>query len=331
MNYAIFIYNILMIVLFAMNMGVFSVHYLRSKKPLAMWIACMFLLFIINDLILYMTEIFDSFSIFYNLHTLNDPVIKTTVSIGIYLCYLFIAAEFTHGKIRMEGWIAYGLYAAALLIVPLVPTTRFTYWLYFTLSQVMFAYIGMRCYADANRLPPEKSLKLRHFLKVSLILNLFIVLEDAAVIFFLDDLDPATMDIHQRNWCEGLQSIYFGVEGLRYFWRAFFPAPEAPADQSEMARVIQAGAVLRKKQMSLFCARHGLTRREGEVLSLLLGNKSNTEIGNELFISPGTVKNHTHNIYQKTGAGGRTQLFRMLESVAVEDVLTGEEYVGERF
>ena len=50
-----------------------------------------------------------------------------------------------------------------------------------------------------------------------------------------------------------------------------------------------------------------LTEREFEVLNMLARKLSNREIGSELYISPGTVKRHTENIYQKLGSHGRRE------------------------
>ena len=50
-----------------------------------------------------------------------------------------------------------------------------------------------------------------------------------------------------------------------------------------------------------------LTERELEVLGLLARKLSNRAFGSELFISPGTVKRHTENIYQKLGTHGRRE------------------------
>lgn len=58
----------------------------------------------------------------------------------------------------------------------------------------------------------------------------------------------------------------------------------------------------------------GLSRREGEILSLLLRGKSNKEIEKDLFISPHTVRNHIHNIYQKLGVGSRLQLMNFVRT-----------------
>lgn len=52
---------------------------------------------------------------------------------------------------------------------------------------------------------------------------------------------------------------------------------------------------------------HLLTRRECEVLQLLADGKSNRGIGEALFISEKTVKNHVSNILQKMNVNDRTQ------------------------
>ena len=48
-----------------------------------------------------------------------------------------------------------------------------------------------------------------------------------------------------------------------------------------------------------------LTKREKEVFSLLVKNKSTYQISEELFISTKTVRNHISNVMQKLGLSGR--------------------------
>jgi len=50
-----------------------------------------------------------------------------------------------------------------------------------------------------------------------------------------------------------------------------------------------------------------LTRREFEVLKLVIAGKSNTEIARELIISTHTAKAHVCNIMQKLGVKDRVQ------------------------
>ena len=50
-----------------------------------------------------------------------------------------------------------------------------------------------------------------------------------------------------------------------------------------------------------------LSQRELEVLTLLASGKTNSEVAGDLFVSVGTIKSHTGNIYRKLGARNRAQ------------------------
>lgn len=50
-----------------------------------------------------------------------------------------------------------------------------------------------------------------------------------------------------------------------------------------------------------------LTPREREVFEMLISNKTTVEIGDALFISEKTVRNHISNVIQKLGVIGRAQ------------------------
>ena len=53
--------------------------------------------------------------------------------------------------------------------------------------------------------------------------------------------------------------------------------------------------------------RHGLSRREEEVLDLLGGGLSNAAIGHRLGLTEKTVKNHLNHIFAKLGVRNRTE------------------------
>jgi len=57
---------------------------------------------------------------------------------------------------------------------------------------------------------------------------------------------------------------------------------------------------------------YNLTRRESEVLKLMLDNLTNSEISERLYISVNTLKKHIVNIYNKLGVSNRTQLLKLL-------------------
>ena len=60
--------------------------------------------------------------------------------------------------------------------------------------------------------------------------------------------------------------------------------------------------------LGTFSEHFDLTKREQEILALILQGKSNKAIEAELFISSKTVKNHVYNLYQKLGVKSRLEL-----------------------
>jgi len=60
-----------------------------------------------------------------------------------------------------------------------------------------------------------------------------------------------------------------------------------------------------------------LSERELEVLGLLASGKTNSEVAGELFVSVGTVKSHTGNIYRKLGARNRADALNRAHSLGL--------------
>lgn len=55
----------------------------------------------------------------------------------------------------------------------------------------------------------------------------------------------------------------------------------------------------------------GISDREQQILILLMEGKTYKEIASVLYVSEGTVKQHTHNIYQKAGVKNRAELIHL--------------------
>jgi DNA-binding NarL/FixJ family response regulator len=64
---------------------------------------------------------------------------------------------------------------------------------------------------------------------------------------------------------------------------------------------------IREQELAGDAPAHELSARELEVLSLLTAGKANTEIGEALFISPRTARNHVSNILTKLQVENRVQ------------------------
>lgn len=83
--------------------------------------------------------------------------------------------------------------------------------------------------------------------------------------------------------------------------------------QKGMKFIVQKGS--RRITMNDFCRKFNLSKREQEIVRLLLLGESQKNIEDKLFISYHTVKNHVYNIYRKLGINNRFQLFSLFQGV----------------
>lgn len=65
-------------------------------------------------------------------------------------------------------------------------------------------------------------------------------------------------------------------------------------------------------KIEAFCKKYDITKREKDILLLIMNNHTKNEIGKKLFISPNTVKRHIYNIYKKTNVENREDLIKMI-------------------
>jgi DNA-binding CsgD family transcriptional regulator len=77
-----------------------------------------------------------------------------------------------------------------------------------------------------------------------------------------------------------------------------------------------------REAFNSFCRNHSFTKREADILKLILRGRSNADIGKELFISIHTVKNHITNIHAKLGVRSRWQLISLFHSDQQERLST---------
>ena len=94
-----------------------------------------------------------------------------------------------------------------------------------------------------------------------------------------------------------LAALLFALTAMAFFLlyqRFYLPTEEVKRTEEEL--------------FELFAMRHDLTAREGEVLRLVLDERSNTQIAAELFVSENTVKYHIRNLLRKTGCKSKREI-----------------------
>lgn len=91
--------------------------------------------------------------------------------------------------------------------------------------------------------------------------------------------------------------IYINLIPLLWLKYFFLPYTES------LLKIVEDKAVLEP-----VFEKYHISKREQEILKLILNGKSNREIEDTLFISYHTVKNHVYNLYQKLGVKTRYEL-----------------------
>ena len=102
-----------------------------------------------------------------------------------------------------------------------------------------------------------------------------------------------------------LKNIAVGkmVDALRGMARG-----EAPLSRKMTSQVLTEFARTQSQDEDDILSEGLLTPRELDVLAEICTGSSNKEIGDKLFISPNTVKNHIHNMLEKLGLSNRHEL-----------------------
>lgn len=118
-----------------------------------------------------------------------------------------------------------------------------------------------------------------------IILSFFVVIFISECIFDLN--------FNPLPFFYGLWSIAF----IYYFWKNIFTISINQFSSSQLANQFH------------------ITEREKEIIDLIILGKSNKAIGEVLFISEKTVKNHVYNIYKKLGINSRFELMVLFNKV----------------
>lgn len=80
-----------------------------------------------------------------------------------------------------------------------------------------------------------------------------------------------------------------------------------------------------------FCARHGISPREQQVIGLLLEGLGTADMAHRLSISEHTVRDHLKRLYRKTGTRSRSELMSTLSSARMEPANGGKSSAARSF
>ena len=300
---AIFIYNILLIILYSITMAFAINFYLKEKNKIFLLISLYLAFFIFDNIIIYMTEFINTFAQSYDQAFMSAPAVKTIIFMGNAFFSVAIIAELRNEKLKPFHYALLIALAVWMISIPLLPNSAFKVWLYYLGNQVFLFYLGFYCWFGAKKeLPALNKGYLKKLSIISFLFSILIVIEDSFVIFNVDQYSSLTTKIYNRSISEDIFSIVVCLLMIHFFLKdRQVQEEETPEEQEE--------AIMIKR----FCHAHQFTQRESEVFELLLFHCTNQEIADRLFLSLGTVKTHVHNIFIKLDIKKRTQIFPLFE------------------
>ncbi len=245
-------------------------------------------------------------------YVISMPVIRTLIATlsqaSIWAIMLDILDR--HSR-KLFIWPLAIFVAASAAVLAFMPVGPMQQWCYYTLRQVFLIFVGLfffYCYQTSKDEEFRARLsKLRKYLLIGGALVACVVAEDSYNILVVPmrlTPDWLTLYLSERNYSENVFACFFAAMLIVYAYHVLsIRMKEAPVkkDVNDLERHID-------EQMPFYQKANGLSKRETEVMRLLVLGKNNQEIADELFLAVGTVKTHVHNILVKTGQKSRESL-----------------------
>lgn len=294
MSYALFFYSYALTLLTAAVFVGFGALYIRRKKRLHLLVTLLFGLYLIDIMFLWMVEFIPEFAgLFQDMQT-GHPFLYTLFNTFIILTYRAILGDLLDhpiSNVEAAFWL--------LCFVGIIAEWSIKNDLYRVAADLIFPYTlqiwtivsAFWIYARQRDVVERSCGRAAIFFAI-----VYSTCEILEII--------STSNTLRSIFFEALGLIYT-VSGAIYLWR----------------RVRENRQQVLNMQPLAFAQEHDLTRREGEILKLLLEHKTNREIGEELCISTGTVKTHVRHIYEKIGVTSREELYGAATSTTVPPVL----------
>ena len=300
------LYNVFLTVVLTLAACCVFFLYQHHRRPLLIALCVMFCAYLLDNTIVFCTELIPEFAVIYDRMFLETPSIKTIYFIVLIGSLLFALHYAIPAFTMKQMFLLLFIYSALLICVPMISKHDWMVFIYYFTTQFLVIVISSWGLVALRRTESsfDRGMVRRIFLYF-LCMSILVLAEDSFVIFFLDRYSGPGVKINNRNLSENL--LYLGLSWPIFrFTRSQLkqaPQPVGEPEPEESAPTDQALSDYRA-----FCAAHNLTEREQEILVHLLQAKSQQEISDQLIIALGTVKTHIHNIYQKTESSNRNQI-----------------------
>lgn len=289
-----------------------------TRRKLLLYLSTFILCYAVEQIVIFYNEFATQNLPFQSeiFESMEDPALRVVT--GAMLCQTLWLAflEFFNDKRPALRYLPLGLFLAASAVLLAMPgiDASIRKWLLYSARQLFLLWDALYCVIRYHQ-TSSRTLRMRYRSKAALLavfaaLVVFIFAEDTIIMVLTN---PAAIDnsgvlayLYRRNTCESLLVPCIIGFTLQQSFRGFqlkreeTTLPETPQKQAHARDILP-----------YFVRKHGLTPREAEILSYVVEGKDNLQISQELQVSVGTVKTHTHHLFKKTGTANRDELLQM--------------------
>ena len=322
MSFAFFLYTIIIMGVALVTSAVALVVWLMTRRRDSLVAAAGFLLYALDMSVIFFDE-YNRAKYSYEVafvEPLQHPWLRCLLGVAIFACVLAWTVMRLHKQPNMRrfGLVVLVFAAVQFALVPRAGMAsklqQYLFWLVRDLGTVgCLVYVGWfyRCRASkVERLDLDRSKK---FFKLACVLMLCVIVEDTYMIMISSpDISNPFINsflwyLSERNISENVLLVAVAVQlfcQFSYILRVYARHPRADEDAVAERRSEDDVA----SRIVIYSDAHKLSKREQEVLALVLRGLDAQNIASELVISVGTVKAHLHRIYVKSGVTTREDL-----------------------
>lgn len=301
MDNLLFVYNIILTIFFTIDFTGFYVIYMKNRKREFLFLALLYLLLIIDNSLIYISEFSYSFQLLYETSTIVHIIIDL-IYFGIILTARLIILEIFNDKFTIREKYICILIPIILSILSVFASYETSDGLIFISFFIALSYIGFHSYKNINNNPnifnEKTAKKYKIFILTIIVLNILGIIESSIYyIKYFNNSYLYLIALESRFISFDIIKLLICIIGIKNLYSSF----ERLFDKKSIG-----------DELNDFCIKYSLTNRQREIIELIIDGYSNKEISNTLHITEGTVKTHIYNIFKKTDISSRNQLLKKI-------------------
>ena len=299
------------------------VVWLMTKRRDCLVAAAGFLLYILDMSVIFFDE-YNRLKYDYTVtfsEPLQHPLLRCALGVAIMACIWLWVTLRLRDRLTLRRMAAF-IVPVTILQFSLVPRSglasqvqQYLFWLTRDLGTVFcLVYTYMRYRRTKNKIERLDLDRSKTFFRIACVLAVLVIVEDTYMILFCSpDMDNVMVStflwyLGERNISENLLLVAAAVQLFKQFSHILRVFSRHPRADSEVATEHRDSEEDLDSRVVIYSDAHKLSKREQEVLALVLRGLDVQNIANELVISPGTVKAHLHRIYVKSDVKTRDDL-----------------------